>query len=531
MSQTATKTTSSSRRRRKNEFKIELPHMLHKDFGAFCHNFMTEYGETLATRNFVDCMALILFMVTSQLKHDFLSNMIVQPKIPYRYWKCHLSSVILHKVIGDHYLEAINVLVENKFIGRSASYIKGDSTRAGKCKAFWLCAPYQNSYATHLQSIADKKLKNDEVVVKGKMLKYSITSGTLLKRIRKSFEERKRISMEDPVVRMCYEELSHFSIDERVADKKLTEMVENNEITQYKESIEREKIERFNDLVDSPADMYVKHDSYGRIHTNVTNMKKEIRHAALRCDGERVAEVDIKSSQAAFIIAVFRRYIDFYRHDLEENYNTFIKFRPIWNEGRKEITLDRMEEELERYRNLVADGQIYEFFRDECSRDFDIDRQLTREEAKKGLLSFLFSPLYFDENRDPIRGAVQRCWREHFNTLFNCMWAMKESCHASLAYEMQKIESSFVFERVCPRILEEVGCHFCTVHDSIIVPEQYADHVQCIMNEELLNQDMPTHAGIEYEAEYEAMLPERPDQCFLTEMEYRGCDAVDFNAA
>ena len=520
----------SRRRRQKKEFIIELPSLLHKAFTEYATDFFYLNGTSAATRNFVDSMALMLFMVTSRLKHDFMENLVVRPTIPRRYWKCHLSSVLLHEIIGDCYNEAIHELERRGFIGRTSTYVKGDSKRKGKCKAFWLCAPYQNSYVTYLQSRADRKLKNTEVIVRGRLSKYTITSPTLLKRIRKSFEARKAISMQDPIVEMCYGELSHFSVDEAVADRKLREMREKGEISASKEMLEREKIDRFNSLIDDPADMYVKHDPYGRIHTNVTNMKKEIRHAALRCDGEKVSEVDIKSSQAAFIIAVFRRYIRFYRDDLFDNTDTFIRFSPIWNEGRKEITLDRMEAQLARYEELVREGRIYEFFRDECSRDFDIDRSLTRDEAKEGLLSFLFSPLHFNESRNPVRGAVKRCWREHFPDLFNCMWSMKMYCHASLAYEMQKIESSFVFERVCPRILEELGCHFCTVHDSIIVPEQYAEKVRDIMDEELMLLEIPTHTEVEYETEYEAMLPERPDENFLAEMGARGCSEPDYYA-
>lgn len=529
--ETLNRTKKTKRRKPKTEFKIELPSMLYKGFVSFCHDFTTKNGHSPVNKTLLDTMALVLYMVTSHLRSDLMTNMVVQPKIPRKYWKTHLSAALLHKFLGDGYITAINTLVENGFIGRSQSYIKGDSSRKGKCKAFWLCAPYQNSYATYLQTRLDKKLKNTEVVVRGTMSKYTITSPVVLKRIQKSFEERKRVSMEDPVVAICYDELSHFSIDANVADATLNEMVENGKMAPYNAELERCKIERFNGLLDEDGDLYVKHDKYGRIHTNVTNMKKEIRHAALRCDGDKVAEVDIKSSQAAFIIAVFRRYIDFYRNDLNENRDTFLRFKPIWNAGRKDLVLGRMEDELDRYRNLVAEGKIYEFFQSECSADEDIDRQLTRDEAKKGLLSFLFSPLYFDTKREPIRGAVQRCWREHFPNLYNCMWSLKEHCHAALAYEMQKIESSFVFDQVCPRIIEEVGCHFCTVHDSIIVPEQYADHVRCIMDEELLNQDIPTHTDIEYEYEYEATLPERPDQLFIDEMESRQCQPVDFNAA
>jgi hypothetical protein len=75
--------------------------------------------------------------------------------------------------------------------------------------------------------------------------------------------------------------------------------------------------------------------------------------------------------------------------------------------------------------------------------------------------------------------------------------------------------------------MEEIGCHFCTVHDSIIVPEQYADHVRCIMDEELLNQNIPTHTDIEYEYEYEAALPESVETVFEREMDSRNCDKLD----
>lgn len=518
------------RRKVMTEFKLELPSMLCKDFTEYCRNYLSTYGNTPVNKTLLDTMAVVLYMVTSQLRSDFMSNMLDTPTIPYKYWKCHLSAVLLHKILGDGYLKSIKMLVDNNFIGRTVSYIKGTDARKGKCKGFWLCAPYQNSYATYLQSVMDKKLKNTEVVIRGTMSKYKVTSNIVLKRISKSFEERKRLSMQDPVVKMCYDELSHFSIDHSVAVKTLDSMVSSGQMSRNNADMELKKVDRFNGLCDDNGDMYVKHDRFGRIHTNVTSMKKEIRHAAIRCDGDSVAEVDIKSSQAAFIISVFRRYIEFYREDLCENRDTFIRFKPIWNAGRKDFVLDRMEEELERYRNLVGDGTIYEFFQCECSQDSDVDRPLTRDEAKKGLLSFLFSPLYFDEQRELIRGAVKRCWQEHFPTLYNCMWSMKEHCHAALAYEMQKIESNFMFERVCPRILEEIGCHFCTVHDSIIVPEQYAEHVQYIMNEELLNQDIPTYTDIEYEFEYEAALPERVDQPIIDEMDRRNCERIDMCA-
>ena len=62
---------------------------------------------------------------------------------------------------------------------------------------------------------------------------------------------------------------------------------------------------------------------------------------------------------------------------------------------------------------------------------------------------------------------------------------------------MQKTESNFVFNYVCKRINNEIHCHFCTIHDSIVVPEKYAIDIKKIFDDELIKMNIPTTTKLE----------------------------------
>ena len=108
--------------------------------------------------------------------------------------------------------------------------------------------------------------------------------------------------MRDPVVADVHENLKHFSIDRSKATKSLIE----SGVTGKRLDRELQKIDRFNSVERSETSLFVVRDDYGRVHTNVTQLKKEVRECALSCDGKPVSEVDIKSSQGVlfcFLVA------------------------------------------------------------------------------------------------------------------------------------------------------------------------------------------------------------------------------------
>ena len=76
--------------------------------------------------------------------------------------------------------------------------------------------------------------------------------------------------------------------------------------------------------------------------------------------------------------------------------------------------------------------------------------------------------------------------------LLSLLDRMKSRNYKALAYELQRMESAFVFDVVVPAIKAEIGCPYCTVHDEIIVPAQYGGKVKAILDRELERFGIPT---------------------------------------
>lgn len=114
-------------------------------------------------------------------------------------------------------------------------------------------------------------------------------------------KEVKVKQLENPVVFKCHENLKHFQMDTKQAYQVIENLQKSGEINEKQAYREVQKVERFNGIYKSDTALYVKQDTYGRIHTNITQMKKEIRNSCLYCDGKETIGVDMKSSQAAIL--------------------------------------------------------------------------------------------------------------------------------------------------------------------------------------------------------------------------------------
>ena len=437
----------------------------------------------------------VLHLVSRQLKRVYHDTRMLGGKIDVSTWHCHLQSVFLHAALGNDYNMVINDLVTWGFIRRSFSYLVGTDKVKGRSKAFWLCFPYENywkeycySRERHMQDVTGNTRKF------GRTKTYQITSRPFLKRLEACAMDVKSRQMLDSRVRGCHESLSHFKLDRKRAVKVLDKLVEEKSMSLSRKKRELEKVDRFNSVNDNPAALFVKKDRFGRIHTNITQLKKEVRSRCLYCDGKPTAGVDIKSSQGAFLGAIFRSLAD-------TGGFLDLKSSPTMNELRKQAAIRDMDEylgECDRYDALLREGKLYEFFAEEMSMDFDLDRTVCRDEAKHAFFVMLFGPVFVDDNGDEEKAAVRRVWAEHFPALLLAIERMKAGNYAALAREMQRIESNFVFDRAIPRIVSEVGCPYCTVHDSIIVAAEYADRVREIVEDELQHVGVPTMTSEEF---------------------------------
>jgi len=102
----------------------------------------------------------------------------------------------------------------------------------------------------------------------------------------------------------------------------------------------------------------------------------------------------------------------------------------------------------------------------------------TRDGVKKQIVTVFFDKPWR-------RNAVSDALDELFPTVMKTMRRIKQPDHRRLAHIAQKIESSFIFGRVVPRIMEERPELFiATIHDSILTTCGNEEYVRGVMVDE-----------------------------------------------
>ena len=169
---------------------------------------------------------------------------------------------------------------------------------------------------------------------------------------------------------------------------------------------------------------YLISDEYGRIHTFFTVLKKEIRSQFLRIEGEPIREVDIKNSQAVFLLYVLSKNLD------------------------KRI----VQKELALFQDDVFGNKLY----NKMAAYYGI----IRDDAKPIFYKFLFGHTNgkdeaFDKFYPTIRKFIRR-------------YKVQVGNYKLLSHELQKLEGNFIFNGIC-KDLSKQRIKYFTVHDSICV--------------------------------------------------------------
>ena len=429
---------------------------------------------------------LIIHWVTKGLCESYYREYLATSRPPKcRGWFCRLYSKIMDNAMGHKYIEVFRNLNEWGVVMRGSAYCPGTSSTPGLSKAVWFGEKYgwwlkEYCYA---KDVAHLYGKGDFHA--GHLMRVKITSKILLKRLQKCAEDRKRQQLMDPVVKDAHENLKHFRIDRRRAKAALVKAgVEGRKLDN-----EMKKVDRFNGSESSGTSLFVVRDDYGRVHTNITQIKSEIRKNALTCDGGPISEVDIKSSQAAFLCRIIDGCL---KGDAAFNGRNDKSFIVLRDNTVDEIGVGELWREFSDFRQKLERRELYEFFASEMSQDCDLDMEIDRTQAKKAFLATLFAGPALDDNCDPRWHACRRVWAESYPHLLALLDRMKHENYRALAYELQRMESTFVFDVVIPRIKNELGCPYCTVHDEIIVPQEYGERAKCIVDSELDRFGIPT---------------------------------------
>jgi len=369
-----------------------IPNQLESIIGD--EKYLMYNGYKIKTAYLVDCMHSLI------MKHN-QSN-----KLNY-----NLSSLVLRKKYGDHYSFYIKWLINNEFLSLKSNYYVGKKTKTFRInsKVIIECNKYINTDKTLL-----KKYKNNVLSLNTNKTNYNW--------------------IEKEVRQKIVNDLFYIDIDMDKVKKILSTLDEKSFM----------KNEYSVDCINKKH-IFFHFDKYGRVHTNFTTLKSDIRKGCLLIDGEEIEEVDIRNSQPLFLSILIDKYI-----------------------GTKMGCVD--DKEFEFFKYLVINGKFYKYYMSKTGIE-------TKKEAKTTIYKVLFGRNLDDHENNIFKGL--------FPTIHNFIIIYKEyyENYKSLAYELQRSESNFLFNSVIKEIMNKYpNIKLFTVHDSISYAKKYSKEVNDIFN-------------------------------------------------
>jgi hypothetical protein len=307
-----------------------------------------------------------------------------------------LNSRILLKKYGKYYNLYLDYLIENNYLIKTKGYVPNKNSNTYDLNLKYYDFSKIKEYKNYDSSLHKRLLRfyNDEINFLSHLKDYSYVLGKTIEYLKSvTIDSKKAI---DILHNIYPDTKSQKFYRNQYCIKKII----NNQI-------------------------YLVQDKFGRIHTNYTVLKKEIRNSSLLIDNEPIYERDIKNSQPFFLLKLMA--------------DNTLYFKNI-------------QEDLFSYYESVVSGNFYE--------EVNILKpHLARYEVKEWVMMIFFNKNYFHDK------DFQRLFPTVYSFIRNFK---KTNGYKIISHRLQNIESDFIFKGVCSKLIKRDIKYF-TVHDSVCV--------------------------------------------------------------
>jgi hypothetical protein len=360
-----------------------------------------------------------------KLKSDYIINLIHELIIKYLFnkdttnLKFNLWSIILRKNYGTYYNFYVNYLIDKKFIKLISNYYVSKKSK------------------TYLVEYFDV---ND--LIRVKIYDNILIKKHTRKELEKSITDYNNSPIPLKIRKRLVNDLFEVKIDYNQSIEKLNSLKKENKINIEKFYRNLISVDNIN-----IGNLFFKFDSHGRLHSNFTILKQEIRKNYLSFDSDNVCELDIKNSQPFFLSILMKKYIK------------------NW-----EIIQD-----VERYFFFVNNGLLYD----------DIVQQETTIQSRNEAKLMVYKVL-FGENGDFKKMSI--IFKKLYPTVYDFISNFKKTNgnYKLMSHELQLLESNFIYNKLINRIYNEIPkIKIISIHDSIIFPCSFYKKVKDIFDYEL----------------------------------------------
>lgn len=223
-------------------------------------------------------------------------------------------------------------------------------------------------------------------------------------------------------------------------------------------------------------------NSVGRLHTVLTQIKKELRQFISYNDKKLVA-IDIKNSQPYLSSILFSKF----HFELNDCEKAIRHFNPIFNNEdnylryKKILTELGEQKDTKEFIEIISNGYIYEYFgcalQNHSIIDLSLDPKIVRKKAKKALINLLFGEngyWHFQKYANVLKNT--------FPSIYEAYYILKYEKHNSLACFLQNLEAKLVLNKACKIISEDrPELEIFTIHDSIVTTEGNEEYVKRVL--------------------------------------------------
>ncbi|MDD3978510.1 MAG: hypothetical protein PHI15_10235, partial [Methanomicrobium sp.] len=241
-------------------------------------------------------------------------------------------------------------------------------------------------------------------------------------------------------------------------------------------------------------------ENVGRFHSNLTNLKKEIRNY-ITYNGQKLVNVDIKNSQPLFSTLLFNK--DFYNQKGLFNIfhipsHTSILSNNIHSFTNTTIMIVKVLEkygnqDIIKYIEMVNSGSFYE----KISKLMFPNENFDKKKVKPMIFTVFFSN---NKYMGQPKAKAKKKFKEILPYTYEVFRLLKLCDHTALSRILQRIESIIMIQNVVPRIANErPDLPIFTIHDSVVTTVGNEEYVSKVILEEIIRlTGLNAMVGLEY---------------------------------
>lgn len=234
---------------------------------------------------------------------------------------------------------------------------------------------------------------------------------------------------------------------------------------------------------------FICHSKDKRLHTNLTNMNKELRKY-LKYDGQSLQNIDISNSQIFFLLVLLHKIKNRKLTEIETESSIILELSSV----------NLCSKEFQTFHDLVVSGSFYnvlgrQLMEEKGFGDYYIKKEYDSQSKKTNYIRIdnpkdLMKPIAFEIlfSKNNHYTSEKKWFKEQFPTIYRVIEIIKSKKHNTLALLLQNLEAEAILDITATKIKEfNKNIPIYTIHDSILTIPEHTNEVKRIMIESIFD--------------------------------------------